>query len=171
MRDERARRKPGFHPGIDVRLADGQVWSLPVPIEQLDQDAHGRARTKLAWNDPTYASIIGAVTDAEDPGELFRAELALAIHLLDWNYILDPDDFEELLDDRGDFRQRQELRSTLHTLALAHTRTVNPANGDDPQKDNSLRQDDGRPPISQFVSRILGRLGTRGSRGSADLPT
>jgi hypothetical protein len=124
MRDELAHRRPIFCPGIDLRLADGQVWSFPRPAElggegeaTLDQGG-----SEATWDDRSYRAIVRAALEAEDEGDLFRAEIALAIHLLHWNYTLDPDDFEDLLDDRGESRRRADLAHALSTIAQAHFR-------------------------------------------------
>jgi hypothetical protein len=115
MREEHALRRPGFRPGLQLRLADGQVWSLPVPEARDDM-----AWATPAWDDSSYRAILRAIAEAEDSGELFRAELALVIHLLRWNYAVDQDHLQELLDDRGAGRPRADLSEALLALASAH---------------------------------------------------
>ena len=117
MGNERARRRPGFRSGWQVRMADGQAWSLPVP--ELEEGTQGKVES--GWDNPSYRAILRSVAEAEDAGELFRAELALAIHLLRWNYQLDVNDLHQLLDDQEEEgRPRVGLGEALHALALAH---------------------------------------------------
>jgi hypothetical protein len=74
-------RRSGFEAGVDIRLSDGAVWTLPVP-SQIDAEYH---------------ALIAAVREAEDHAEGLRAELALTIFLLDRNYQLEPEELSSLL--------------------------------------------------------------------------
>jgi hypothetical protein len=95
--------------------------------------------------------------------------MALAIHLLDWNYALDPEDFEELLDDAGDDRRRSDLSAALRTLALAHSRGIAPLAGAGRHPAPPSRWHVIRLRIGRAGSRIVGRLGPQGAGGSVDL--
>jgi hypothetical protein len=169
MRLERTRRRPRFRPGIELRLADGQVWTLPLPPEPIGEAVPSPGDREVTWDDQGYREILRAALDAQDEGELFRAEMALAIHLLDWNYSLDPDDFEELLDDRGDDRRRADLSATMRTLALAHIGPIVFLAGNGRHPAPYSRWHEGRLLIGQTGSRIVGRLGPQGAGGSVDL--
>jgi hypothetical protein len=164
---ERTRRRPRFRPGIGLRLADGQVWTFPMPGEPIGEAGPGPGDREATWNSRGYREILRAALDAEDEGESFRAELALAIHLLDWNYALDPDDFEELLDDVGDDRRRSDLSAALHTLALAHSGGIAPLAGAGRHPAPPSRRHELRLLIGRAGSRIVGRLGPQGARRSS----
>jgi hypothetical protein len=155
MRDERARRRPNYRPGLKLRLADGQVWSLPIPLSQEEAALSQAANPN--WNDASYRLLIDAIVNSGDRGELFRAELALAIHLLDWNYSLAPEDFEELLDEQDGSLNRLDLGEILHMLAMAHVGLVVSTPGLSPQGSSTSRRDDFRRLIGQIASRIFGR--------------
>ncbi len=116
MLEELESRRPEFRPGLPLRMADGQVWSLPIPVEK-----DGEAGDRTAhWDDTNYRAILRAIAEAEDSGELFRAELALAVHWLQWNYALAEDDLDELLEDRDQGLARFILSEALRTLTSAH---------------------------------------------------
>jgi hypothetical protein len=171
MRDERARRRSRFRPGIDLRLADGQVWSLPLPSGPLGEgdSALFHEGSESTWDDRNYAAIVRAALEAEDEGDVFRARLALAIHLLNWNYDLDADDFEDLLDDHGESRRRADLSRALNRLALAHLRPFTLTAMGDSGRFFDPAQDDFRRVIGHEPSLILGRRGPREVGGSVDL--
>jgi hypothetical protein len=171
MRDERSRRRPNFCSGIDLRLADGQVWSLPVPGEATGEveAALEAGDSRATWDDRSYRAIVRAVLEAEGEGDLFRAEMALAIHLLSWNYVLDPDDFEDLLDDCGERRRRVSLTYALNQLALAHLRPFALPAECHPDRVSNPGQDESRRVIGHEDSPSLGRRGPREVGGSVDL--
>jgi len=168
MHDERALRRPGFRPGIKIRLADGHFWSLPVPTEHVVEMVDDPTAVDSPWNEPSYQSIIHAILEAQDASELFRAEMALAIHLLNWNYALSPDDFEELLDDINETR-RAVLRDALHSSASAHLKAVISDGETLLRIPTRSWQDEVRRSISQAVSWILGRRGP--GKVGADRPS
>ena len=95
--------------------------------------------------------------DAEDRGESFRAELALAIHLLGWNYEVDGDDLGELLDDRGVGWVRADLAHALRELASAHLGPVAGPPEDSPRHAFDAREDDILRLINNAASRLVGR--------------
>ena len=172
MRDEHARRRPTFCPGLDLRLADGQVWSLPLPGPVVEEEAAlEQGGLEAIWDNPSYTAIVRAGLEAEDQGELFRAKTALAIHLLHWNYDLDADDFEDLLDDRGEFRRRVDLSNAFRALALAHFRPFALALQNSAAHVSNPPRDDFRRVIGHEASRIPGRRNPREVEGSVDLAT
>jgi hypothetical protein len=171
MRDERANRRPKFCPGIDLRLADGQVWSFPQPAEPMGEGevALDQGDSEATWDNRTYRAIVRAALEAEDEGDLFRAEIALAIHLLHWNYILDPDDFEDLLDPHGESRRRADLTHALSTLALAHFRPFGLSAKSESCQVSLPGQDGFRRMIGHKAARFFGPRGSRKVEGSIDL--
>ena len=86
-----------FRSGINLRLADGQVWSLPAPGEPVDvKEAALDQGAEATWDDQNYRAIVQAAVEAEDEGDLFlRGNGGAAITSSGWNYALDPDDFED----------------------------------------------------------------------------
>ncbi len=167
MHDERARRRPSFQPGLSLRLADGQFWSLPIPA-----DAPGEpAVSPRAWDDPDYRAILQALREAEDPGERFRAELALAIRLLSWNYDVDRDDLGALFDDGRVGRIGVDLSRSLSQLARAHL-GFETVEGRVEIAPGSIfgRLRVGIARIVQLASRSLGRQGGRRPSGQSDRP-
>jgi hypothetical protein len=140
-----------------------------MPGGPIGKAVPGPGDREKTWDSQRYREILRAALGAEDEGELFRAEMALAIYLLDWNYALDPDDFDELLDDRGDDRRRSDLSAALRTLALAHTRGIVSPAGDGRHPAPSSRRHELRLLIGRAGSRIVGRLGPQGARGPVDL--
>ncbi len=153
MRDERARRRPEFRAGIDLRLADGQVWSFPPAA---------------ICEDERYRAIVRVLLEAEDEGEFFRAGLALTIHLLNSNYFLDADDLEDLLDDRGESRRRGDLAYAFQSLASIHLRPLAVPTASQP----GYVTDPGRDEVRRLIGREPSRVTSRGPReveGSVDL--
>jgi hypothetical protein len=170
MRDEHAQRRPTFCPGLDLRLADGQVWSLPLPGPIGEGGAAPeQGRSEPTWDNPRYKAIVRAGLEAEDEGDLFRVEMALAIHLLHWNYNLDADDFEDLLDDHGEIRLRNGLSHAFLTLAQAHFGPFALAAQSNSGHASNSSRDDFHRVIGRAVSWILGRRGPREVEGSIDL--
>jgi hypothetical protein len=83
MTHEPSARRPGFREGLKVRLADGELWSLPI----LERDA----------DDPEYVGLLRAMAEAEDREEWLLAGLALTIMLLSRNYDLPAEELSDLL--------------------------------------------------------------------------
>jgi hypothetical protein len=92
MFNERTYRSLSFQDGTEVRLADGNVWTLPAAAALLEQ---GETLNRV---DEGLSGLLGAIPEAEDRSEQLRAELALAIHLLGWNYRLGPNEYRTLLE-------------------------------------------------------------------------
>jgi hypothetical protein len=167
MRDEQARRRPSFLPGLGLRLADGQVWSLPIPA-----DAEGDpAVSSMAWDDPGYQAILRALVDAQEEGERFRAELALAIHLLSWNYNVDRETLGVLFDDQEGERVGVDIARSLSELACAHlgVGTVSGRVQADPRSILDDLRDEIRR-LVQVASRSLGRWLGRPAHGPTEVP-
>lgn len=102
--------------GIPARLADGQIWDLP-----------GAARA--GGPDPAVEGLVAALWEAEDEVERGRAELALAIALLDRNYALGPAEYRELLEAEPGCPAASDLRRTLRAVADEYSRAVSTAPG------------------------------------------
>ena len=151
MRDELARRRPGFQRGLDLRLADNQIWSLPEP-SPAGTDPGAESSATAPWDDSDYRAILQAIAHADDAGEHFRAEVALAIHLLRWNYEVDGADLEELLDDRGDEPTGHLLGEALDRLAAVHLGFPDPRGVGEPD-----------PGADSWKDWFLRRLGKPGS--------
>src|SRR3954454_218699 len=100
-------RRPGFHPGHAIRMADGQEWTLPGP------GCPGISGAE-------YESLLAGLSEAEDEPERLRAELALAIYLLDRNYRLTPEDFTSLLGCPADDDRLARLQAGFRAAAAAH---------------------------------------------------
>lgn len=164
MRQERDLRRPRFRGGFALRLVDGQVWSLPTPDEPVDATVMPGA----SWRGPDYRALLSALAEAGDESELFLAELALAIHLITWNYEVDGPDLVDIFDDRDGDRARAELSLALHALATAHLRSAagRPGLG----LDQGLGWPDPAAPRPAwgFVSRFLGLRWIRRARDTAD---
>jgi hypothetical protein len=112
MIDERVKRRPGFIPGMPIRLADHQEWWVPAPSDLRGPDAGS--------DDPEYAYLLEAVDDAEDAAELRRAELALGIFLLSRNYQFSPSEFAELLEVPPGSPRFEVVRAAFRGMADAH---------------------------------------------------
>jgi len=117
MLDTMTRRRPGFHSGKSIHLADGQAWMVPEP----DQIAH---------SSEIYDAMIGAIVSSDSRSEILRAELALGIHLLARNYDLAPLILGALLDFPQGDPALERLQSELHEIALEHVRAHRPMSDD-----------------------------------------
>ena len=115
MLDPMICRRPGFRAGIAVRLADGLPWILP------DADQAQADGTVPAYND-----LVGAVSEADRPTDLLRAELALGIYLIAQNYELPPLILGALLDFPQNDPHLALLQADLHAVALDHVRAFRP---------------------------------------------
>ncbi len=90
MVDELLSRRSLFRHGRQIRLADGQAWTFPAPL------------TELEWNaapfGAEYPGLIRAIMEAENASDQYLAELSFTIFLLGHNYCLSSTDYERLLD-------------------------------------------------------------------------
>ncbi len=114
MRQEKTCRRPGFRPGRSIRLADGQFWTFPAPVEGGRTDDPGPV--------PAYRALLRACLEAEDEPEQRRAELALGIALLDCNYVLDSSDFSSLLEFPAGDPNAFSVQEGLACVAVEHLR-------------------------------------------------
>jgi hypothetical protein len=120
MLDETALRRPDFHPGSPILLADGQRWTFPA------RTALTRGRS-LNRDEPDglvadYAATVAAVREASLGTRRLRTELALAIFLLCLNYDLTRDDLFALLCYAPGDPALAEVQEAFRRLALEHAR-------------------------------------------------
>src|SRR3954471_11611022 len=120
MLDEESLRRPDFLPGIPVRMADGQIWSLPKAPDRYPRMADGGVLGQ------DYEAMVAEVLDAEDEAEQRRAELALAIALLARNYDLGPADYQELLGGESGGPITAALQRAFSDVALEHAYSLQP---------------------------------------------
>ncbi len=90
--------------GLRVRLADGQVWTLPYRAPSGD--------------DPEYDALLTMIDEANDRSEGLRAELALTIFLLHRAYDLDSDRLNALLSFEPESPDLPTLQDAIHSLVL-----------------------------------------------------
>lgn len=91
--------------GVAIRLADGRHWVLEV----LHEENLDRQRELF--------ELLDGIDQAEDCSEQRRAELALAIHLLDLNYSLSPFQMRKLLEFDSEDPELPTVQKALHKLA------------------------------------------------------
>jgi hypothetical protein len=108
MLDERALRRQDFLHGTPIRLADGQWWSFPAPTEAIGA------------GHPDYDDTVAMIPEAEDEVERVRAELALAICLLERNYDLPPGGLLALLCYAPDNPALAEVQRAFRRVAHEH---------------------------------------------------
>jgi len=120
MLDERSLRRPSFQDGAWVRLADGNLWSFPLPGSVCEN------RGASADAGQTLPGLVAAVCESEDRAELRRMELALAIHLLGRNYQLGPSEYQHLLDFPPDSPMLGAVQEAFHAVFLDHAACLPP---------------------------------------------
>jgi hypothetical protein len=131
--DEVVLRRPGFSPGTTARLADGQDWILP-----------GTACPGCCGDE--YEALLEAIREAGGAAERLRAELALAIYLLECNYHLTPAGYDAILVGSADVASLRQMQESFRGVAAAHVeqrlaRELRPAGGGRPAKGRkSLRR-------------------------------
>ena len=126
MLNEKDLRRTGFRSGVSIDLADGQSWVFPMPAERPELVDGGLAA------DPEFLDLLDAIREAEDRAEMLRAELALAIHLLDRNYDLGPRQLQRLFEFDREGPTQSEAQHAFHELAVQAFRGVRPAGGEHP---------------------------------------
>src|SRR5438093_330282 len=99
MIDEWARRRPVRDVGTAIRLADDQLWNFPEPSD-----------LRITSNDASYRALVRAVADADGEEDRLQCELALAIHLLGWNYELSSADYWAIFDQPNGDRSFGRIR-------------------------------------------------------------
>ena len=112
MFNERTCRSLSFQDGTEVRLADGDFWTLPAAAALLKQ---GETSSSA---DEGLSGLLGAILEAEDRSEQLRAELALAIHLLGRNYRLGPGEYRAILGFAPDSPLLGASQQTFHAIAM-----------------------------------------------------
>ena len=149
MLNEEALRRSEFRQGLSVLLADGQDWTLPMPVPP-DRPPLERPV------DRDTAAILRAVQEAEDRNELLRAELALG----------DPPAVEELPARGGAVPETPRFdpssptlaatQEAFHRLAMAYLRRLEPG--------PAVAVDDGQArsggllrPLIHALDRLTGR--------------
>lgn len=118
-RDERALRRPEFRDGTQVRLADGQLWTLPRPrlrIRPLRNAETGRIEV---GGGSRYGSEFDAVFDElvecppDDQLARWGLQFELTAILLQQNYHLADGDLADLLDTEMDSATSTEMWSSI----------------------------------------------------------
>lgn len=122
MPEEILLRRPEFLPGMSIRLGDGRAWIFPAPPGDGRGD-RGLDAERVGLG-PDYPALVAAVSEAEDPPERLRAELALAIALLAHNYDLGPVEFQDLLRFPTGSPELAEVQQAFHELAREHVRAL-----------------------------------------------
>ena len=128
MLDEKRMRHVRFLPGAAVRLADGQVWTLPTAGRGAGPsviDPEGGPVEEADFG-PEYEMMVRAVIDSEDRYERQRAELALAILLLTRNYRLESRDLQAILSFPEGHPGVSKAQTVFHDVALTHVRSSFP---------------------------------------------
>ena len=100
MLDEPSKRWAAFTPGLAVKLADGQAWTLPRPVvifRPAENEAGFETRAKIG-DDGKFTKAFDAYDKAESGAETIKAELAMASALLLSNYDLTPSEVADLLE-------------------------------------------------------------------------
>ena len=123
MLNEPKLRRGDFLIGISIRLADGQVWTLPRPSKNHAVDGNPTPVQGASDNfGPEYPALIKAFLEAEDEADRLQIELALAILFLGRNYILRPEDYQVLLHTPASRGILEKMQEAFHRLALEHAR-------------------------------------------------
>jgi hypothetical protein len=96
---EGERRREDFLGGIEVRLNDGQLWTLPKPRVRIRpvRDASGMRLVGLFTFGDAYNAKWEAFAGAVDSRAQRAALLDLAFDLLQRNYKLSDDELSDLL--------------------------------------------------------------------------
>jgi hypothetical protein len=115
MLHEPSSRRSSFRGGRQIRLADGQTWIFPAPLNAPEW--------KNVPFESEYTDIIQAMLHAEDRNEQNLAELAFAIFLLGHNYCLSAGDYEELLGSTVELSDSRGWQYELHQLSEEHLRS------------------------------------------------
>jgi hypothetical protein len=118
---ERLNRRPSFRDGVNIRLADGQFWTLPAP-QKPSESRYESFGTE-------YTDIIHALMEVNDRSEQRLGELALAIFLLGLNYSLSPSDYECLLGFSPESPELTAVQLTFHRIAQDHLHSFLDASG------------------------------------------
>jgi hypothetical protein len=110
--DEASIRRPGFRQERRIRLADGQMWTLPAPPRASERESPPFGSE--------YTDLVQAIMEAEDGSEQRLAELAFAIFLLGHNYSLSPSDYSQLLGFPPESSELTDWQVAFHHIAQEH---------------------------------------------------
>ena len=115
MQEERSLRRDDFGWGVPVRLADHQTWNFPTPGELVERNLpQGLAHE--------YFALTRGVVEADSLVDLTRAELALAIFLLNRNYEMTPAACFQVLGFAPDDPESRSAQQAVHVLAMDHVK-------------------------------------------------
>ena len=84
-------RRPGWRPGAEVVLADGQAWHFPRPalvyrVELDPTTRQPRFRADASRQSTTYGARLDQLDASRNGGPYFSRLTALALELLDVQY-------------------------------------------------------------------------------------
>lgn len=99
--DEQALRREDFAEGVEVKLWDGQIWTLPRPVlsgfyPKRKHDGTFEASTGFQFG-PEYDRLLDAFIDSTDGLERMGLLFSLAAYLLGRNYDVADADLPRLL--------------------------------------------------------------------------
>ena len=133
MFDEKALRKPGFAPGVSIKLGDGQEWTFRRPrIRWYPSRSGGTTKTRAAGANefgPECDELLGVFFgDVESTVWDFpTARFELAIRLLEPNYDLTDEHFRELLWFERDDPASTEMWSAIGSVIAGNSPKPTPA--------------------------------------------
>jgi hypothetical protein len=114
--EEALSRRSGFREGTKIRLADGQMWTMPAPP--------GPSEWPTSPFDAAYTDLMRAIEDTQTRHERSLAELTFAIFLLGHNYCLSPDAYERLLGFSPGSHELTEWQSAVRSLTQQHLQSL-----------------------------------------------
>jgi hypothetical protein len=110
--NEHQSRRPSYRKGVNIRLADDQMWTFPAPPKASEASSSPFGSE--------YIGLVHAIMESEDASERGLADLAFAIFLLGVNYSLTPSEFEHLLNFTPESSEASIAQSALHDIANEH---------------------------------------------------
>jgi hypothetical protein len=155
MLDPTQCRRSEFCGGVPVSLADNQIWFIPAapaPGAELDSQFG-----------PAYGALLRSIAEAEDAAERSRAELALAIFLLRFNYDLTPENLQAILLFPSGTAAARHAQSTFHRVATRHLQNF-------AESARALRPDTPRPTRSLARAALDVLRGLRPARFGVRIP-
>jgi hypothetical protein len=133
MFDEKALRKPTFAPGVEVKLGDGQEWTMRRPrIRWYPTRSNGATKTRATGSHelgPESDELLGVFFgDVESTTWDFpTARFELAIRLLEPNYDLTDEHYRELLWFERDDPASTEMWSAIGAVIAGNSPKPTPA--------------------------------------------
>lgn len=130
--DERARRRSDFLGGVPVRMADGQEWILPKPRVRFAPSDDGFAVVLAGAGDAfnavssAYYAALDRPMDDERNIHIIRAELDLAMALIQRNYDVTPQEMAGVLQFSYDETDEEAYRIREQTMDVALGRGKKP---------------------------------------------